>query len=283
MATAPPLTAAQLVEARRLKLTGLSVRDIAARLGRGKTQIAAALASDPTLGPRREAAPTLEQIERRTARVAASAGANAAAVATGDGSPRTEAPTPPPALEEGQAPTELDHDLRVAYLAEVQASEHWQGATTIRILMELWKVPLRDVQAYAAKARRLLWDDLGLASRKRMTVIQVAALVRLAEKAETAGNLAVAGRLRLGILATSAKAAAPLLAGRSLSAEGLPPELARLKNPAASPAEVALVASVGADECTCTGCRVHPRAEGAAAPVPPATVVVVPANSTPMH
>ena len=189
----------------------------------------------------------------------------------------------PPTLIEGQPLTEADQDLRILHVAELLRSEEWQGVRTLRLLMEAWKVSLREVDGYAAEARKRLRKEFGIGDRPRMLVGQVAALERLAGKAESAGAFSAAVAARRAILATAPAAVAPVNAGRSLSAEGLPPELARLKNPGASPVEVAHFASVGAEECTDTGCRSHPRAEtvevrGASAP----STATAP-STAPMH
>ena len=190
----------------------------------------------------------------------------------------------PPALIEGQPLTEADQDLRILHVAELLRSEEWQGVRTLRLLMEAWKCSLRDVEAYAAEARKRLRKEFGIGDRPRMLVGQVAALERLACKAEGAGAYSAAVAARRAILATAPAPVAPVNAGRSLSAEGLPPELARLKNPGASPGEVAHFAEVDEAACTHTGCRVHPRAEGADAVAPSAQAPVVSAASSgPMH
>ncbi len=265
-----------------MRLEGVSVRDIAARLGRGKTQIATALASDPTLPSKGGASPTPEQLEEATARRVAAAVGGAAAipglVALG-ALPRGPAPVPPHGLPPGQAPTEVDHDLRIAYLAEALSSDHWQGVRTLRSLVELWTIPLREVQAYADKARKMLRQEHGIDSRKRMVTLQVVALERLAEKAESVGSWSAAVAARRAIIATSPAAGVAHVAGRG-QAEGLPPELARLKNPVATTAEVEHFADVREELCILHGCRSHPRPEGA--PVPPAGGAPSP-SAGPMH
>jgi hypothetical protein len=203
----------------------------------------------------------------------------ASILAATEHAPRADGPTPPGPTPAGQATTDLDHDLRVAYLAEVLGSDGWHGVRTLRELVALWGVPLAVVQAYAERARTLLRREYGVDNRKRMVTDQVAALHRLAEKAEAAGNYPAAVRARQVILATAPAAPPATSAGRSLSAEGLPPELARLKSPPASPAEVEHFAKIDEAECVLQGCRVHTRAE--AGPVPPAPAASPGAG--PMH
>lgn len=189
----------------------------------------------------------------------------------------------PPALIDGQPLAEADQDLRILHVAELLRSEEWQGVRTLRLLMEAWKCSLRDVDGYAAEARKRLRREFGIGDRPRMLVGQVAALERLAGKAESAGAYSAAVAARRAILATAPAPVAPLATGRSLSAEGLPPELAKLKNPSATPQEVAHFAEVDEAACTYTGCRVHPRAEGAAVSAPVVEVARTGAGSTPMH